>query len=180
MARRHISEVEPHVPGPIQVWLDEHDAALDAAEAAIVAAQADADALEGPAVHKLAVAINATAFDALGNTDTSETIDLGTALPANARILGVNIKLTTPFTGGGNAAVTLDVGSSGDPDALVDGADLFAAAVDGLASTVPRGIAPSKHFATSTQLTGTFVADVGLKELTAGAGTVEVLYSLLA
>jgi hypothetical protein len=131
-------------------------------------------------VQKHSVAIAATDFDGLGATDTSEVLNLGTALPANARIVGVNLKLATPFTGGGNAAVTLDIGSSGDPDALIDGANLFAAAVDGQVSTAPAGIAPHKHFSASTQLTGTFVVDVGLAELTAGAGTVEILYCVLA
>lgn len=110
----------------------------------------------------------------------TEAVNIGTALPANARILGVAIKLATPFSGGGASAVSVDIGSSGDADAIVDGANLFAAAVDGQASTQPVGIAPSKHFATATQLTATFISDVNVVGLTAGAVTIDVIYAVLA
>jgi hypothetical protein len=116
----------------------------------------------------------------LTDADGSQTVNLDTALPANARIVGVNVKLATPFSGGTASAVSVDVGSAGDPDALVDGADLFAAAVDGQASTMPSGIAPHKHFALSTQLTATFAANDDVLDLTAGACTIEVLYAVLA
>lgn len=133
-----------------------------------------------PAVLKFSQAFAHTDFDALGALDTSEVVNYGTAIPAGARIVGRSVELTTPLTGGGNAAVTVDLGSAGDPDAIIDGADIFASAVDGQASSVPSGIAPNKRFAVATQLTLTFVADVGLKELTAGAGTVEILYVVQA
>ncbi len=147
--------------------LAEHDDALDAAEAG------------GLSLLKKTLTIAATDFDALGDTDTSQAVDIDTDLPTNAQLLGVNVRLTTPFTGGGNGSVSVDVGSAGDADAIVDGADLFAAAVDGQASAVPPGIAPFKRFAGATQLVATFTADVGLKELTAGAAVIDVLYTVL-
>lgn len=110
----------------------------------------------------------------------SVAINIGTAPAANARIVGVDVRLATPFTGGGASAVALDVGTAGDPDALVDGADVFAAAVDGQASTCPAGIAPHKKVG-ATQLIATFTPDGGaaLAGLTAGACTVDVLYTVL-
>lgn len=108
----------------------------------------------------------------------SQVINLGAALPANAQVLGVSIDLATPFTGGGAASATADIGSSGDADALIDGADIFAAAVDGQASALTAGIAPNKFFSGSTQLTVTIAADVNVDLLTAGDMTARVLFAV--
>lgn len=113
----------------------------------------------------------------------SVSINIGAVLPANARILSYNVELTTPFTGGSASAVTIDIGTSGDADAIADGVDVFAAAVDGNASSAPAGIAPFKHFtAGGAQLLAKFTPDGGhkLSELTAGACKVTVLYTVLA
>lgn len=126
---------------------------------------------------KLSVAITEATFAALGDTDTSEVVALGT-LPANTQINGVNIRLATPFTGGGNAACAVKIGSTGDDDAIVATANLFAAAVDGNVSALTNGIAPNKFFSAATVINGTFTADVGLKELTAGSCTIEILYTV--
>lgn len=117
----------------------------------------------------------------LTEADNSQLVPFAAALPAQSRILSVSVKLTTPFTGGTVSACTFDVGTTGDADALIDGADVFAAAVDGYASTAPAGIAPNKHFVTAPTLNVT-VANAGdtLANLSAGAATVEVLYVVLA
>lgn len=113
---------------------------------------------------------------------TAQAINIGAALPANARIRGAQLKLATPFTGGGASAVTVDIGTAEDVDAIVDGADVFAAAVDGYASSMPLGIAPFKHFPTSKQLIATFTPDGGatLLALTAGSVVIDVEYDVLA
>jgi len=116
---------------------------------------------------------------ALTDADGSQTISIGAALPANAMILGVNVALATPFTGGGAGSVLLDIGSSGDADAIVANANLFAAAVDGCASAFSDGIAPNKIFTSSTQLTATVDADVNVADLTAGAATITVSFFVL-
>lgn len=117
----------------------------------------------------------------LTDADTSQDINIGAALPDNARIIGVSIHTVTAFSGGTVSALALDIGSSGDIDALVDGADLFAAAVDGQAATRPLGIAPNKLFATATQLVARFVSTGdNLVNLTAGACTIDVLFAVLA
>ncbi len=116
----------------------------------------------------------------LTDADTSEDENIGAALPANARILGVAIKLATPFAGI-TGPVTVDIGSSGDIDALVDGANLTDAAVDGMASTMPLGIAPFKHFALATQLVARFLSASGnLADCSAGAVTIDVHFAVLA
>jgi hypothetical protein len=112
---------------------------------------------------------------------SSEALSIGTALPANSRIVGVDIHTLTPFSGGAVADFTVDVGTSGDVDALIDGADLFAAAVDGGPATIPQGIRPNKFFAAGGQLLATFRCgsdDVG--DATAGAVTIDVLYITVA
>jgi hypothetical protein len=115
----------------------------------------------------------------LTDADGSQTLNIGTALPTNAMILGVSIALATSFTGGGAGIVTVNIGSAGDPDAIVANADLFAAAVDGVASTFSDGIAPRKIFALATQLTATVDADVDVADLTAGAATITVAFIVL-
>ncbi len=119
-----------------------------------------------------------------GNSNgASVAVNIGATLPANARITGFVIKLTTPFTGGSASAVTVDIGTSGDADAIVDGANVLAAAVDGMASTMPFGIAPFKHFVSAgAQLIATFAPDGShqLANLTAGACTIDILFTELA
>lgn len=114
----------------------------------------------------------------LTDADGEQSLNLGTALPAGAMVLAVNVALTTPFTGGSASSVLLDIGSSGDPDAIVANCDLFAAAVNGMASSLPAGIAPFKLFTTSTQLLATVAADVNVAALTAGAATITLLFTV--
>jgi hypothetical protein len=75
---------------------------------------------------------------------TSESISFADALPEGSYPVGVRIGLSEAFSGGSVSALVADVGLPGDPDAMVDGADLFTAAVDGEASDHPLGIAPNK------------------------------------
>lgn len=118
-----------------------------------------------------------------GTNNTSQAINIGATLPANARIVGVDMRSLTAFSGGSATAVTCDVGTSGDIDALIDGADLFAAAVDGGPATMPQGVRPNKTFASAgAQLIATFLTDSGhnLEGLTAGSVVIEVFYTVLA
>lgn len=107
---------------------------------------------------------------------TTQDINIGAALPARAMILGVSFSAFTPFTGGG-VTLTLDIGSSGDADAIKDGVDLSTAAVDGQPATAPNGVAPNKTFVASTQLVAHFIGAGGnVSALTAGAVTIRVQY----
>lgn len=117
----------------------------------------------------------------LTDADGEQAINIGAVLPANSMVLGVNVALATPFTGGGAGSVLLDIGTSGDPDAIVANADLFAAAVDGMASALPAGIAPFKLFVSAgAQLLATIAADVNVAALTAGAATITVGFVKIA
>lgn len=134
--------------------------------------------LAGMTASKKTLTANATTITAAA---ASEALNIGTALPANSRIVGVDIHTLTPFSGGSVADFTVDIGTAGDVDALIDGADLFAAAVDGGPATIPQGIRPDKFFAAGGQLIATFRCgsdDVG--DATAGAVTIDVLYIVLA
>lgn len=143
----------------------------------------DLNAMDTAAITKRSVAVAYTDL-AAGNTNgASVAINIGAALPANARILSANIRLATPFTGGSASAVTVDIGTTGDPNAIVAAADVLSAAVDGQASSMPFGIAPFKFFSSAgAQLKATFTPDGGhqLANLTAGSCTIEVLFAAVA
>lgn len=110
---------------------------------------------------------------------TSQAVDIGD-IPAGAQIRGADIRLATPFTGGSVSACVVDIGDAGDADAIVDGANVLAAAVDGQASTRPLGIAPNKLFDAATTLTATFATtDDNVADLTAGECTIRVLFDVL-
>lgn len=111
---------------------------------------------------------------------TSQTFNLDSALPANARIEGVAIKLATPGSGGGATSVSAKIGSAGDDDAIVATADLFAAAIDGQCSAFSFGIAPNRHFGSSTQLTVTITSDVNVNTVSALNVTFDVGYTVIA
>lgn len=117
----------------------------------------------------------------LSDADTSQTIDLGAELPAGATIMGVDFSDFTVFSGGTVSQLLLDIGSSGDVDAIRDGVDLDTAAVDGQPSAAPLGIAPNKHFAAATQLLATVVSTGdNLVNLTSGTITIRVFYRVVA
>lgn len=115
----------------------------------------------------------------LTDADTSQTLNLGDALPAGSRIIGVDMNTLTPFTGGALSAFTVDIGSSADADAIIDGADVHNAAVDGGPVAMPQGIRPNKYFAASTQLTAKFDSvGANVADATAGAVTIDVYYTV--
>lgn len=138
---------------------------------------ADAEGKLSSSALKLAtLTVLHTDFDELELLDTSEALDIGLELPAGARILGVELRLATAFSGGGNAVVTVDIGGT-DADAITDGADVFTGAA--AAQSGPAGINTHGNLG-GQQLTATFTADVGLAELTAGSVVIDVLYSVVA
>jgi len=116
-----------------------------------------------------------------GSNGDAATVNIDTALPNNARVIGVDMHTLTPFTGGGVTTVTAHVGSSGDIDALAKNADLLTAAVDGGPSAMAPGIRPNKFFASGGQLILTIAPDGShkLSDLTAGSVIIDVLYEVL-
>ncbi|NBC17434.1 MAG: hypothetical protein GVY18_09005 [Bacteroidetes bacterium] len=121
------------------------------------------------------------AYTALAATAaTSKQYNLGAPLPANSFILGASIQLDAAFAASGASFIELDVGSSGDADAILSSVDIMSAPVDGQANSSSFfGVAPFKLFASSTQLLVTFRSDVNLDTTTAGDVTVHVFYSTL-
>jgi len=105
----------------------------------------------------------------------SQTFVLGRRPPYGVH-LKTGVRLTTPFTGGALATVLLDVGTSGDQDAIIAGADVKTAAVDGQPSTAPAGIAAhaSMAGASADRLECTIRSTgANLNAATAGAVTIE-------
>ncbi|MBA2706991.1 MAG: hypothetical protein H0U59_04205 [Gemmatimonadaceae bacterium] len=160
------------------------DAATLFTAANVEAALAEVKLLADAAVGVVKRTVTVAHGDLTGAVNgTAQAINIGATLPANARIAYVDMHTFTPFTGGAVSAVSLDIGSSGDVDAIVDGADVLAAAVDGGPSTMTKGIRPNKRFATiGAQLLATFIPDGGnpLVDLTAGAVTIDVYYFVSA
>ena len=106
---------------------------------------------------------------------TSQTFVLGRRPPYGVH-LKTGVRLTTPFTGGALATVLLDVGTSGDQDAIIAGADVKTAAVDGQPSAAPAGIAAhaSMAGASADRLECTLRSTgANLNAATAGTITVE-------
>lgn len=106
----------------------------------------------------------------------SQDIDLGAVLPSgNVLLQGWSIAVATPLSGGGASSATASIGTSGDAVKVVNAADVFAAAVDGQASTLPLGRAPWQNVG-GLQLKLRIAADVDVDTLTAGSLTVRVWY----
>jgi hypothetical protein len=137
----------------------------------------------GRSKKRLTLAFNNAALTATsaGANGDAATVSVDTALPNNARIIGVDMHTLTPFTGGGVTTVTGHVGTSGDIDALAKNADLLTAAVDGGPSAMALGIRPNKFFASGGQLILTIAPDGShkLSDLTAGSVIIDVLYEVL-
>lgn len=147
------------------------------AEAALAEVKAIADAAIGAV--KRTVTVGHGDLTELVN-GTAMAFNIGAVCPANSRVLTVSA-YGTELTGGGVVSVALDVGTAGDPNAIVAAADVLAAFVDGEASTLPAGIAPNKKIG-AAQLIATFTPDGGhaLNDLTAGSVTIDVLVVPLA
>jgi hypothetical protein len=161
-----VTEVRDGIP-----WVWQGPGVASFAEATVLAGA-------GMTVQKRTVTIGHADLTVAG---TTETENIGAVLPANARIVGVDIRALTAFSGGGTGAQTVDIGTAGDVDALVDGSNLFAAAVDGGPSTMPPGIRPNKTFVSAgAQLIATFITDTTQAAFTAGSVIIDVLFVELA
>jgi len=120
------------------------------------------------------------AFGALSaDASATSTAKLIGTIPAGAIVHGVSLDAYTPFTGGAISAMVCDVGSTGDSDALVVGANVLVAAVDGTTTTCPIGAAPNKRFAAATAINATFRATgANCDAATAGTVTIRVTYAV--
>jgi hypothetical protein len=105
----------------------------------------------------------------------TQTINLGSPLPAGAQILGRSLRLTQAFSGGSVSALVVDIGGT-DADAIVDGESVFTGATTakaGISGIDPNGVLGGQ------QLTATFIATgANVVDLTAGSVTIDILYAV--
>jgi hypothetical protein len=168
------------------------NAALDACSRAATLAAAGGAALIGSTSGTVQAVLDATngyvkRTVVVGHADLTnavngspDTINIGAVCPANSRVMAASI-YGTPLTGGAVASVACDIGTAGDIDAVIDGADVLSAFVDGEASTRPLGIAPNKKVG-AAQLIATFTPDGAhaLVALDAGSITIDVFITAIA
>ncbi len=109
-----------------------------------------------------------------------QTVNIDTALPANAVVLGHSIVVATPFTGGSVSSVLLDIGGT-DIDAITAALELVTDQPTATEKKAAIGVMPQGAMS-AQQLVATFTPDVGhdLEDLTAGDVTITVWYSILA
>jgi hypothetical protein len=124
----------------------------------------------GSRVRKMSLQITTAELTAAA---TSEALDIG-VLPAGAVVLGREIVQTTPFSGGGATAASVDVGYATDPDIIEDGADVFATIARQAGTS---GVSPNAALGGET-LQATVISDVNVSTLTAGDITVYVWFAV--
>lgn len=88
-------------------------------EAALVEIATNVDTIETKRVQTHSQQVTHADLTEDGN-GTLQEINLSTALPTGARIVGVDVLLTTQFTGGSVASVTVDVGTTGAEELIKD------------------------------------------------------------
>lgn len=111
--------------------------------------------------------------DDLTASATTQTFDIGAALPAGAIILYGYVNVTTKFQDVGDTdTTTCSVGiKAADIDSIIDVADIKTVALtDATVGAKPAG------FAGAVTLLLTVDSDVDVDTLTAGAATIVVLY----
>ena len=125
------------------------------------------------------VAHDDAAFEAEGDDGDSVDVNVGTALPANAVILGARYTITEVFAGAGVASLTMIVGFSGDTNGVIEAVDIFGDATGEYRGTPGSAVGGP---AGGKQLVANFDPDAsaGLDELTAGEVKIDVFYAVIA
>jgi hypothetical protein len=138
----------------------------------------DGQALAPTSLQKVTVHITeADLTDAVNGE--AQSISIGAALPANANVLGHEVNIATLFSGGGAAAVKLDIGGT-VATGIVNQLDVFTGAATGALS--PGTGAHRQGKFGGQQLAAKFTPDGGhnLAGLTAGDVTITIWYVVLA
>lgn len=158
-------------------------AALRTLRDEVATVETTANAAIGVVKRTVTIAYNNAALVAANSNGTAATVNIGATLPANARIAYVDAHDFTAFSGASMSTFNLQIGTSGDVDAIVSACDLLTAAVDGGPSTFTKGIRANKLFATiGAQLIATLTPDGSHKssDLSAGSIIVDVYYFVSA
>jgi hypothetical protein len=129
-------------------------------------------------LQKKTVTLTHGAVTATPNTDgTAFQANIGTALPAGAIVVGVQVTNTTDWSGGGLASMTIQAGvASADLDSLVASTDVFTGAGTGVRTGVEGD--EIGHMQGAVQLVAVLTPDNATKtsEATAGQTTIDVYY----
>lgn len=130
--------------------------------------------LRSDAVGSLLMLEQTITHEDLDAAATSQTLNLGGALPEGARVVGVETQVNTAFTGGSVSAAVLNVGVSGALTALVSARDIFTGAAAALAGTGARNVGSFSEAQLQAQVTAT---GGNVSTLTAGSVTIRVFYA---
>lgn len=127
-------------------------------------------------LQKKTVTIDATVVGDTDSNGVAATVNVGTALPTGAVVVGAAVTVDTLFSGGALASATLDVGVSGTAGAFITGMDVFTGADTGV-RTGDFGTAPTGCYS-GLQVIATLDPDNGEKisAATAGSVTIDVFY----
>lgn len=108
---------------------------------------------------------------------TSQTINLGAALPTNAVVLKVSVQQVEVVAGSSLSAFVIDVGDTSDDDCHVDGLDIFGGTAGQRYEKPGARVAGTDS---ASQLKAIFTSTgCNLSALTAGQVDVVVVYQLL-
>jgi hypothetical protein len=113
----------------------------------------------------------------------AQAINIGSALPANAFVLGTDVLLTTQFTGGSATEVDLDIGVSGAIKSLLGDLDVLASTASGAHYNIGDAVGTRVNgYFGGSQLIATFTPDGShdLADLDAGDLTITILYTVMA
>lgn len=169
-------------PGPVTCYqASDVPSGLVLAELAFPGVDSDddtrLDALEAVKIQKKSVTVpfDLAAFAAESDDGDAVDVNVGTALPAGAMLLGARYTISDVFAGAGVTTLTMMVGFSGDTNGVIEAVDIFGDAAGeyrGVPGTAMGGPAGGK------QLVANFDPDssAALDELTAGEVTIDVFY----
>jgi hypothetical protein len=139
----------------------------------------------GPIAATVATAISkkelTLGFAQLTTVGLSQSFNVGTALPANSRILSTECRLTSAFSGGAIASMKMNVGISGRTTDIFDALDILTSAGNFSSTQASTGgVDPFAFYASSSQLVATVTATgADVNAATAGALVLDVLYTVL-
>lgn len=131
------------------------------------------DADGGETVFKKSLAVG---FADLTDADGSQSFNLGTALPANAIVIGHAVSISNIFDDGVAGTFSVDIGLAGALDAICNGADLTTAIGE---LHGPLGARSGGRYQ-AVQLLATVLGSVNVDTATQGAAVFEVYYIILA
>ena len=131
------------------------------------------------AIQKKSVTIAAADIAALGAV-MSGAINIGTVLPASARLLGCQVNVGTKVQNAGDTdTTTVDIGVAGQTDAAAKSVTLKTTGLKGMPPTSSATGFVGENLG-AAQLIATLTSSVNLSTITAGAVTIEVFYFVLA